>query len=115
MSSKQVFLAVVFFCATLAAYGQSSKDVAPPTPPAPRYQAKKDKKVSVAKIFKKKPKSDREVFEERMKEVAKQKDKEARLAKKPRYSNPLYFGHKKPPKKRPLHKRKLCKTCNIVH
>ena len=115
MGSKQMFLAVVFFGATLAVYGQSSKDVGPPKPPAPRYQVKKDKKLSIAKVFKKKPKTDREVFEERMKMVSKQKAKEAKLAEKPRYSNPLYFGHKKPPKKRPLRKRKLCKTCNIVH
>lgn len=115
MCSKQVFLAAVFCLATVALYGQSSKDVAPPNPPAPRYQVKKDKKLTVAKVFKKKPKSDREIFEERMEEVAKKKKKEAKLAKKPQYSDPLYFGHKKPPKKRPLHKRKLCKTCNIVH
>ncbi len=115
MGSKQVFLAILFFGASVVVYGQSSKDVAPPKPPAPRYQGKKEKKLSVAKVFKKKPKSDIEEFRERMKEVSKQKAKEAKLAKKPQYSNPLYFGHKKPPKKRPLHKRKLCKTCNIVH
>lgn len=35
--------------------------------------------------------------------------------KKPQYSNKMYFGHKRPPKKRPLHKRKFCKECGIVH
>jgi hypothetical protein len=34
---------------------------------------------------------------------------------KPRYSNKMYFGHKKPPKKRPPHKRKLCKECGLKH
>jgi len=115
MRSKQVFLVLVLSFATLAVYGQSSKDVAPPKPPAPRYPVKKEKKFDLVKVFKKKPKTDREVFEDRMNDVAKQKAKEAKMAKKPRYSEPLYFGHKRPPKKRPLHKRKLCKTCNIVH
>ena len=31
------------------------------------------------------------------------------------YVNPMYFGHKKPPKKRPAHKMKLCKVCGIRH
>lgn len=115
MSSKQMYLVVVFVLSTVVVYGQSSKDVAPPKPPAPRFEVKKEKKISIAKVFKKKPKSDIEAFRERMEEVSKQKAKEAKLANKPQYTNPLYFGHKKPPKKRPLHKRKLCKTCNIVH
>ncbi|GAB4326766.1 MAG: hypothetical protein OHK0038_00150 [Flammeovirgaceae bacterium] len=34
---------------------------------------------------------------------------------KPRYSNKMYFGHRKPPKKRPPHKRKLCKECGLKH
>ena len=54
-------------------------------------------------------------FDLRMKAVAKKYKKEAKLARKPQYSNPLYFGHKKPPKKRPLGKRKLCRECGIVH
>jgi hypothetical protein len=44
-----------------------------------------------------------------------QKAKVAEEMKKPQYSDPLYFGHKRPPKKRPVHKRKLCKVCGIVH
>lgn len=35
--------------------------------------------------------------------------------KKPQYSNPLYFGHKKRPKIRKEGKRKMCKECGIVH
>ena len=31
------------------------------------------------------------------------------------YINPMYFGHKKPPKKRPAHKMKLCNVCGIRH
>ena len=38
-----------------------------------------------------------------------------RKMKKPQYSDPMYFGHKKKPKKRKRGKRKLCKECGIVH
>ena len=31
------------------------------------------------------------------------------------YMKPPYFGHKKPPKIRPLEKRKYCKICGIRH
>ncbi len=54
-------------------------------------------------------------YEERMEANAKRYKKEAKLAEKPQYSDPSYFGHKKKPKKRSLKKRKLCKECGIVH
>lgn len=54
-------------------------------------------------------------FEERMKRNAKEDRKEARIMKKPQYSDPAYFGHKRKPKKRKSGKRKLCKECGIVH
>ncbi len=54
-------------------------------------------------------------FEDRMEANAKRRKKEAKLAEKPQYSDPSYFGHKKKPKKRPVGKRKLCKECGIVH
>ena len=54
-------------------------------------------------------------FEQRMKAVAKQRKKEARMDRKPQYSDPLYFGHKRKPKKRKPGKRKLCKECLVVH
>jgi hypothetical protein len=57
----------------------------------------------------------RKEFEERMEANAKRYKKEAKLAEKPQYSDPSYFGHKKKPKKRPLKRRKLCKECGIVH
>ncbi|WP_224999465.1 hypothetical protein [Cesiribacter sp. SM1] len=53
--------------------------------------------------------------EERQVENAKRREKEAKLAEKPQYSDPSYFGHKKKPKKRPVGKRKMCKECGIVH
>ena len=54
-------------------------------------------------------------YQERMKAVAKQNRKDARLARKPQYSDPMYFGHKRKPKKRKPGKRKLCMECLVVH
>jgi hypothetical protein len=54
-------------------------------------------------------------YQERMKDVAKQKRKDARLAQKPQYSDAMYFGHKRKPKKRKPGKRKLCKECLVIH
>ena len=54
-------------------------------------------------------------YEDRMKSNVKKYKKQARLMKKPQYSDPSYFGHKRKPKKRAPGKRKLCKECEIVH
>ncbi len=54
-------------------------------------------------------------FHKRMKENAKIDRVQARKMKKPKYSNPSYFGHKRKPVKRPIGKRKFCKECHIVH
>jgi hypothetical protein len=56
-----------------------------------------------------------EEYKNRMEANAKRYKKEAKMAEKPQYSDPSYFGHKKKPKKRSLKKRKLCKECGIVH
>jgi len=54
-------------------------------------------------------------FYERLEENAKTKKKIARKMKKPQYSDPTYFGHKRKPKKRPVGKRKFCKECGMEH
>lgn len=54
-------------------------------------------------------------YEQRMEANAKRYKKEAKMAEKPQYSDPSYFGHKKKPKKRKVGKRKFCKECGIVH
>ncbi len=56
-----------------------------------------------------------EEFHQRMKDNAKRRKKIARISKKPQYSDPSYFGHKRKPKKRPPGKRKFCKECEIIH
>jgi len=47
--------------------------------------------------------------------VAKQKRKAEKILEGPDYSNPTYFGHKRPPKKRSADKMKFCKVCGIRH
>jgi len=54
-------------------------------------------------------------YEERMIANVKKYKVMARKMKKPQYSDPSYFGHKRKPKKRPVGKRKYCKECEIVH
>jgi hypothetical protein len=54
-------------------------------------------------------------FYERMAQLEKTKRKNERLMEKPQYSDPSYFGHKRPPKKNKRGKLKFCKECGIRH
>lgn len=54
-------------------------------------------------------------FRKRMELVVKQKRKAEKEMMKPQYSDPSYFGHKRPPKKRHYKKMKYCKECGIRH
>jgi ABC-type oligopeptide transport system ATPase subunit len=54
-------------------------------------------------------------YQKRMKANVKKHKVIARKMKKPQYSDPSYFGHKRKPKKREVGKRKYCKECEIVH
>lgn len=56
-----------------------------------------------------------EEYYQRVEAVAKQRQKTAKIMEKPQYSNPMYFGHKRMPKKRPAHKMRFCKECGIRH
>jgi len=57
----------------------------------------------------------RKEWEQRMEANAKKYEKMAKEMKKPQYSDPTYFGHKRKPKKRPPGKKKYCDVCGIVH
>ena len=76
---------------------------------------KKKKKGLFTKKYNSKLNNAVEEFDELMKSNIKKRAKIARKMEKPQYSDPSYFGHKKPPKKRPVGKRKMCKECGIVH
>jgi hypothetical protein len=51
----------------------------------------------------------------RMEENSKRYKKLGKDMRKPQFSDPSYFGHKHPPKKRPPGKKKFCKECGMVH
>jgi len=80
---------------------------------ATQQQNKKKKKTkhSISKDYDKKV----EEYEKRMVANAKKNEKIAKEMKKPQYSDPSYFGHKKKPKKRPPGKKKYCKECEMTH
>lgn len=54
-------------------------------------------------------------YYDRMEAVAKERRKTERIMEKPQYSDPSYFGHKRPPKKRKPSKMKFCQECGIRH
>lgn len=54
-------------------------------------------------------------FEIRMETAAKEKKLAEKEMRKPQYSDPSYFGHKRKPKKRPPGKKKFCKECGLYH
>lgn len=58
--------------------------------------------------------SEKEYYE-RVEAFAKTRRKNEKMLMTPQYSDPSYFGHKRPPKKRPPHKMKFCKECGIRH
>jgi hypothetical protein len=80
-----------------------------PNLPEKDYAPKKSKKGLELKY-----ESDEE-YKKRMQATIKQKIKNERLMETPQYSDPSYFGHKHPPKKRKPSKMKFCKVCGIRH
>jgi hypothetical protein len=54
-------------------------------------------------------------FYERQEQLERAREKEEKEKAKPQYSDPMYFGHKRPPKKNKPGKMKYCKECGIKH
>lgn len=54
-------------------------------------------------------------YEDRVEDAVARNQKMAKEMQKPQYSDKMYFGHKRPPKKNPVGKKKFCKECGIVH
>jgi hypothetical protein len=82
----------------------------------PNFPSKKE--VSKRERIARTPKStidlQREYYE-RVEAVMKARKKMARLSEKPQYSNPMYFGHRRPPKKHSPEKMRFCKECGLRH
>ncbi|MEM9858004.1 MAG: hypothetical protein AAF843_11630 [Bacteroidota bacterium] len=82
---------------------------------AEKRMVKKAKKKSFKAAYTKNLDQKVDEFEARMRANAREDRKLARKMRKPQYSDPSYFGHKRKPKKRPVGKRKFCKECSLVH
>ena len=81
------------------------------TQPQKISKRKERKEFSYSQQFDQKVKE----YYERMEANARKYKQEERELKKPQYSDPTYFGHKHPPKKRPPGKKKYCKVCGMYH
>ena len=123
--TKRCIVLLIFFLIASVAFGQSKKKKRKsnsPKPPVEQPSALnpgESQRVYAPKASKKPSKGptyeSEQVFYERMEELEKTKRKNEKLAAKPQYSDPRYFGHKKPPKKRKPGKMKYCKECGIRH
>lgn len=82
-----------------------------PSTPEKKYGPKKTKKGKLAQPTY----GSEEAYFKRMEELHKTRRKNEKMLDKPQYSDPSYFGHKRPPKKRPPHKMKFCKECGLRH
>lgn len=123
--AKKWFILTLCFLIAIASYGQSkkkkkkSKSSKAPVEQPSALNPGESQKVYGPKTSRKPTKgatySAEQDFYERMEELEKTKRKNEKLAAKPQYSDPMYFGHKKPPKKRKPGKMKYCKECGLRH
>jgi hypothetical protein len=125
---KSLFIVFLFFAVSIA-YAQQSPRNTPSEIPSSRDPEVKDskRKPEQPKATKaKKNKSGKnnitvyydvkvQEFYKRMEANAKRYKKMQKDMKKPQYSDPMYFGHKKMPKKRPPGKKKFCNECGMAH
>jgi len=120
----RIVIIVLLSFLTIATYAQSSRkkkkkeqESAQPTtidPSLPQqdYAPKKTRKSDSKKIEYENP---HEEFAARMEELKKEKRRNERMMDDPQYSDPTYFGHKRPPKRHKPGKMKYCKVCGIRH
>jgi hypothetical protein len=114
---------LLVLCVT-ASFGQSKRKRASKTKSEPKqssslapYYPEKDyaPKEKSRKKSRKRTYNAEEDFDNRMKAAVKANNKAEKEMLKPQYSDFTYFGHKRPPKKRPPGKMKFCKVCEIRH
>jgi hypothetical protein len=122
----RIFLLLIFVLTTAVSYGQfrkkkKNKQPTPvensqeansltPTTSKKEYAPKASKKSSSGTTYDAEQK-----YYERMAALEKTKRKEEDMKLKPQYSDPAYFGHKRPPKRHKAGKLKYCKECGIRH
>ena len=116
MIVKKVFL-VGLFCATaIGVFAQETKKEQSTSVesilPQKEYTLPKKKKKSKGMETTYDARND---FYDRQEALNKQRIKNEKNGDSPQYSDPQYFGHKRPPRKRPANKMKFCKVCGIRH
>ena len=129
---RSVFVLLFIFSA-LVSFGQSAKKkkqqrpkadergLPAPTTLDPNVQQTLEPKKQTSKRSKKRKSSKGNSYSpeqdhsDKMAALDKERRKVERMADKPQYSDPSYFGHKRPPKKRPPGKMKYCKECGLRH
>lgn len=120
----RIITVLILILLTIASYGQSerkrkkkqrqSAEASQPTSLDPSMPQKdytpKRKKTSKGPTY-----ESEEQYYERMADLEKTRRKNEKMLEKPQYSDPTYFGHKRPPKRRPPNRMKYCKVCGIRH
>lgn len=103
-------------------HAQDTRNIDSYRPPRPQYQAyKKEKKGLFAFLKKNNSRQLKTVEEEtaafraRVQKVNRERIKQQNRIDKIERKKDGYFGHKRPPKKRPPGKQKFCKICRIKH
>jgi hypothetical protein len=119
MFKYKLLIIVLMLAAGQALWAQSNKKEteAQPNSLTPYYPEKtKETPKNSRKVRARKVTYDaRDRFYDRMEQVAKEQRKTEKELQKPQYADPSYFGHKRPPKRRPSGKMKYCKECGIRH
>ncbi len=115
------FVLIALLCFSFVGYAQNSRE----TGSEKKVSSEADRYATHSMNRKKSKKSnhsylgvyDQKIreFEARMEAAVKNKKIAEREMKKPQYSDPSYFGHKRKPKKRPPDKKKYCKECGLYH
>ena len=124
MSPKKLLLLLLFVVAASVASAQNSKDVGDPLLKADQqaveqYHQRDAYTHHKVKAFKWKRQNVKHTaqyeFYKRVELAAKEHQRELKKLHKPQYSDFLYYGHKRKPKKHAAGKLQYCKECGIRH
>jgi hypothetical protein len=124
MKFQYTFILFLLLLAAQSAVAQSKKENSKepetngqPSSLTPNYseKARTTEKTKRKRSTRKVTYDARDKFYDRMEQVSKDNRKAEKEMQKPQYSDPSYFGHKRPPKRRPAGKLKYCKECGLRH
>ena len=124
MNKSAIYLLLMLVCGL--SYAQDTRNPETIRPTRPQYQPVKKKKKGVFGFLKKDQKQELKTAEEesaafraRVSQAYRENTKEAIKAEKVKIKEARkgesFYGHKRPPKKRPPGKQKFCKVCKIKH